>query len=164
MGRYKTMGKIRVSLANGEIEVEGPDQFVSKYEDDIRELLDRLKEQPVPAKAASAGNGQTMATRSPGVIGGASEFGEVLHALPKGATGSDQILVAGYFAARGNTEQTFSTNEANRLLVEQGIKLSNPSQSLRNNLSVKRVFKVGSRYRVSNIGEQHVLSLVGQRL
>jgi hypothetical protein len=26
------MGKIRVSLANGEIAVEGPDQFMSKYE------------------------------------------------------------------------------------------------------------------------------------
>ncbi len=155
------MGRIRVALASGELEVEGPEQFVAKYESDIRLLLERLKDQPLPVKSADRGNGQAGAAKVTSVIGSSSEFGEVLHALPKGATGSDQILVAGYFVARGNADQTFSTNEANRLLVEQGIKLSNPSQSLRNNLTVKRVFKVGSRFRVSNIGEQHVQSLVG---
>ncbi len=159
----ETMGKIRVSLANGELEVEGTDQFISKYEADIRGLLERLKEQPLPIGTPETGHGQAAIKRPVGAIGSATEFGEVLHAMPKGATGSDQILVAGYFAARSNADQTFSTNEANKLLVEQGIKLSNPSQSLRNNLTVKRVFKVGSRFRVSNIGEQHVQTLVGQR-
>lgn len=154
--------KIRISLGTGELEVEGPDQFVDKYEEDIRMMLDRLREQPAVVRggAASGGNG-SMAGRPISTIRAESgEFGEVFHSITNGATGADQILVAGYFAAMKNSEPTFSTNEANRLLIEQGVKLSNPSQSLKNNLSAKRVFKVGSRFRVSQTGEQHIQSLI----
>jgi hypothetical protein len=76
--------------------------------------------------------------------------------LAKNASQSDKILLAGSFAAQGTGDKTFSTSEASALLVEQGIKLSNPSQSLKNNLAAKRVFKQGNRFRVSKIGEDHL--------
>jgi hypothetical protein len=89
------------------------------------------------------------------------EFGEVLHALPNKASGPDQMLVAGWYAQDGSTDNTFSTGEANQLLLGQSVKIANPSQSLKNAIAAKRVFKVGSRYRVSKIGEQHLHSLIG---
>ncbi len=151
--------RIRISLSAGELELEGTDAFVANYEDDIRAMLARLRDQPIRAGAAETKG----AGRAANVEGGASlptEFGEILHSLPKGASGTDQVLVAGYYASQGNADSTFATTEANKLLIEQGIKLSNASQSLKNNLTAKRVFKVGSRYRVSKMGEQHIQTLI----
>lgn len=153
--------KVRISLGSGELEVEGTEAFVAQYEDDIRLLLTKLKEDKVAFRSHQGADVQPSRRSTTGPIHDGSEFGEVLHALPKSATGSDQILVAGSFVARSATDQTFSTTEANKLLIEQGIKLSNPSQSLKNNLVAKRVFKVGSRFRVSQTGEQHIRGLVG---
>ena len=75
-------------------------------------------------------------------------------------TGTDQILVAGHYAAMNNAQQTFVTAEANKLLVEQSIKLANPSQSLKNNLNSKKVFKVGSRFKLSRDGIDRVNELL----
>src|SRR5213595_1890305 len=119
-------GRIRISLAQGELEVEGNESFVAQYDDDIRALLGRLSRETIPTRLPSDGNGQAGVKASTAPVDSGAEFGEVLHALPRGATGSDQILVAGYFVAKSNGDQAFSTNEANKLLIEQGIKLSNP--------------------------------------
>jgi hypothetical protein len=156
-------GRIRIALAAGELEVEGTTEFVAGYDDAIRGMLTRLRDRQVPS--AGQGNSATPETSGAGPVSTSEsreerQFGEVVHALPKGASGTDQILLAGYFASRSNSESTFSTAEANRLLVEQGIKLANASQSLKNNMSAKRVFKVGNRFRVSRTGEQHVQSLI----
>ncbi len=105
----------------------------------------------VGARSSSGANG----------AGTAKEFGEAIHSLPKGSSGTDQILVAGYYAAAGSADGTFATSEANSLLVEQGIKLSNPSQSLKNGLAAKRVFKVGKRFKLSKTGEDSIRSFIG---
>src|SRR2546423_1252108 len=121
--------RIRISLTAGELEVEGPETFVVQYAESIDALIARLEAQPVRAATS-----QPPAVPAP--AGGASkpvpaelpEFGEVLHGLPTSVSGSDQILVAGWYVQQTNSENTFSTGEANQLLVGQGIKLSNPSQ------------------------------------
>jgi len=45
------------------------------------------------------------------------------------------------------------------LLIEQGVKLSNASQSLKNNVTAKRAFKVGSRYKVAKSGVDYLKTL-----
>jgi hypothetical protein len=153
--------RIRIALATGELEIEGSDEFIARYEASVRSMLERLEKQTVSMPAPDEGS-KLSKDVLPGVPQGQKpEFGELLHSLPTGAAGTDQILLAGYYAGQGTSDNTFSTNDANKLLIEQGIKLSNPSQSLKNNLTAKRVFKVGSRYRVSKIGEQHVQSFTG---
>jgi len=156
-------GRIRISLATGELEVEGTREFIAGYDDTIQTMLTRLRDQQVPVasqvnRALAVGSG---ADQVPTVeIAEDRHFGEVIHALPKSASGTDQILVAGYFASRTITDRTFSTAEANGMLIEQGIKLANASQSIKNNMQAKRVFKVGTRFRVSRTGEQHVRGLI----
>jgi hypothetical protein len=95
------------------------------------------------------------------LAGEQQEFGEVLHSLPNSATGPDRMLLAGSYAQLASADNTFSTGEANQLLLGQGVKLSNPSQALKNAIAAKRVFKVGKRYRVSKSGEEHLKSLTG---
>jgi hypothetical protein len=153
--------RIRVSLSAGELEVEGPDAFFAKYSDSIDAMLSRLKTQPVSAESAPAlGSHAAPSTAVNSAGAELPEFGEVLHGLPSNASGPDRVLVAGWYVQQENSESTFSTGEANQLLMGQGVKLSNPSQALKNAIAAKRVFKVGSRYRVSKSGEDHLKTLL----
>jgi hypothetical protein len=147
-------------LGAGDLEVEGSEQFVAQYQSALSELIDRLKSQPRPAAGGeTAGRSSPASTVSE--AGEPREFGEVLHSLPNGASGSDKILLAGSYVQRTDSNNSFSTGEANQLLLGQGVKLSNPSQALKNAIEAKRAFKVGSRYRVSKVGEDHLKSLTG---
>jgi hypothetical protein len=72
------------------------------------------------------------------------------------------MLLAGAFAQSASDDNAFTTGEANQLLIEQGIKVGNPSQCMTNNLKAKRVFKVpGNKYRVSKQGHEHLQKLGG---
>ena len=153
----------------GEFEVEGPEAFIAKYEETARQLLTRLYSSessdftpPPPADGADEGGAGQSKNSATGGNGSWPEFGEAIHRLPKGSTGTDQILLAGQYAAMGHSDQTFATGEASQLLVGQGIKLSNPSQSMKNNLTAKRVFKAGKGYKISRDGSERINQLLGR--
>lgn len=158
--------RVRISLTAGEFEVEGPEAFVQRYDSVVDDLLERVRSGPTPKTASTNGQKEDVTGEQDESFSPTTEaaelldFGEVLHSLPSKATSTDQILLAGHYVQQGSGDNSFSTNEANSLLVEQGIKLSNASQSLKNNLAAKRVFKLpGKRWRVSRPGEEYLKSL-----
>jgi hypothetical protein len=150
--------KLRINLAQREFEVEGSESFVKTYAERLDQLLGRLMEQPAaPEPIGSA--------RPDGdVLPGTGTFGELLQRLPRTATDVDRMLVAGYFAQQRAADNGFATGEANTLLTEQGVKVGNPSQCVKQNLLAKRVFKHQGRYRVSQIGLDHLRQLTGAGL
>jgi hypothetical protein len=158
--------RLRVNLAQSEFEVEGSEAFVRTYAERFDALLDRLNGRPAggrpsedpPVRAARA------AAHLPSARAKALDFdslGEYLHHLPRSATDVDRVLVAGYVAQSRSTDNSFSTGEANALLTEQGVKIGNPSQSVKQNVVAKRVFRHQRRYRVSQIGMDHLTQLLG---
>ena len=149
--------RLRINLAQREFEVEGSEGFVQTYAERLDQLLGQLT--ATPATEAPA------ATRQRGVgLAGASSFGELLQRLPRAATDVDRMLIAGYFAQRDGADNNFGTGDANRLLTEQGVKVGNPSQCVKQNLLAKRVFKHQGRYRVSQIGLDYLRQLLGATL
>jgi hypothetical protein len=75
------------------------------------------------------------------------------------------MLMAGLHLQRRAADRAFTTSDANRLLLEHGIKLGNPSQSVKQNLVAKRAFAVQrGRYRVAQGGLGHLEQLTGRRL
>jgi hypothetical protein len=155
--------RVRISVGTGELEVAGTELFVAQYDEAVQALIGRLREQPIQPPSAGTDPGANSAAGSRGSLDIASrEFGEILHALPSNASGSDQILVAGWYYQQASADNTFSTGNANQLLLGQGIKLSNPSQSLKNAIAAKRVFKVGKGYKISKTGEEHLRTLIPQ--
>lgn len=153
---------LRINLAAGEFELSGSPDFISQYDAVTRELLDRLTKTPVAPSAPAAAPAGAAASPAPvATADDVGAFGEVLHSLSSSATATDQILVAGWYIARSTSDGTFSTAEANKLLLEQGIKVANPSQSLKNCVGAKRAFKMGNRFKVSKTGETHIGSLRG---
>jgi hypothetical protein len=151
--------KLRINLAQREFEVEGSESFVKSYAERLDQLLGRLMDQPAAAQRP------LVSARPDGdALSSTGTFGELLQRLPRGTTDVDRMLVAGYFAQQRSADNGFATGEANALLTEQGVKVGNPSQCVKQNLLAKRVFKHQGRYRVSQIGLDHLRQLIGAAL
>ena len=150
--------RLRVNLAQSEFEVEGSEAFVRTYAERFDALLDRLG---APRRAGDPPAAAAKPASAAGAVDryGAS-LGELLHHLPRSATDVDRMLLAGHFAQSRSSDNAFSTGEANALLTEQGVKIGNPSQSVKQNLIAKRVFRHQRRYRVSQIGLDHLAQLL----
>ena len=162
-GRETAMARLRVNLAQGEFEVEGSEEFVGRYAERIEDLLGRLGGRPTPAGPAPS---PAVPDPLPSVAEGSDEppFGELLQTLPRNATDVDRMLLAGLHLQRRAADRTFATADANRLLLEHGVKLGNPSQSVKQNLVAKRAFAVQrGRYRVAQGGLGHLEQLTGRR-
>jgi hypothetical protein len=145
--------RLRINLDQREVEIEGSESFVREWVPRIEGLLDRFDD---PAAARPVEQGQAAVARS-----SPETFGEWIHRLPRSSTDVDRILAAGHFAQTRRTDRSFATGEANGLLTEQGIKVGNPSQCIKQNLMAKRVFKHEGRYRVSQLGIDHLRQLLG---
>jgi hypothetical protein len=72
------------------------------------------------------------------------------------------MLAAGYFVQQHAPDDSFTTGDANKRLTDQGVKLGNPSQCVKQSVLARRVFAVlRGRYRVSQHGRQHLRQLMG---
>ncbi len=146
--------RIRISLDQREIEIEGSESFLRRYEHQIETFLERLREDAPQRPAAPAPASATA---------GLGSFGEFIQHLPSSSTDVDKMLAAGFHVQENSPDRTFSTAEASRRLVDHGFKIGNPSQCVRQSLQAKRVFVVQrGRYRVSQIGRHHLRQLMGE--
>lgn len=147
-----SMARVKLGLGPRSLEVEGDEEFV-------REMLDRYEALLDPGSPV-AGDAPGEPGRSDGAELGS--FGEFIQKLPSSATEVDRMLAAGFWVQRRSADDAFATGEASRRLAEQGIKLGNPSQCVRQSLAARRVFAVQrGRFRVSQTGRQHLRQLVG---
>src|ERR1700737_2963947 len=113
-------GRVRISLTSGEFEVEGSREFIKSYDKTITKMIQRLEGEVPPARTKT--ESQTGAVGHKATNGGRRDFGEIFHGVPKHATGPDQMLVAGWFLQEASADTSFTTGEANKLLIAQGIK------------------------------------------
>lgn len=143
--------RIRINLAQRELEVEGSEAFVRSFGPRLERMLELLVSGDGPVAAAAKSPASRLGS-----------FGEYLHHLPATATDVDRMLAAGFYVQEHSPDRTFATAEASRRLSEHGIKIGNPSQCVRQSLMAKRVFIVErGRYRVSQTGRQHLRQLMG---
>jgi hypothetical protein len=153
--------RIRVNLVQRELEVEGSEAFVARYGERFEALLDALTASaPAPGPAPA---GAPVESRPP--VEALGSFGAFVQHLPRGATDVDRILAAAYYAQAQSGDNAFATADANRLLADQGIRIGNPSQCVKQNLLARRVFTLQrGRYRVSQQGVQQLGQLTGLQL
>lgn len=153
----ETRARLKINLTQQEFEVEGSEAFVSRYVERIDALFARLQDGQPPSRPTPA----SRAPVEPAKVGTPDNVGEWLEHLPRSATDVDRMLVAGYFAQQRSGDQSFGTGETNTLLTDQGIKVGNPSQCVKQNLVAKRVFRHQRRYRVSQTGLDYLRQLLG---
>ncbi len=153
--------RLRINLSQREFEVEGSEAFVKAYVERFEAWLTAFDQPADPVRVSPP---PSSPTEPEPLRLDAQSFGELLHHLPRAASDVDRILLAGYFAYARNADKSFSTGEANTLLTDQGVKVGNPSQCVRQNLLAKRVFKHQRRYRVSQTGVDYLRQLLGAEL
>lgn len=152
--------RVRINLHQREIEVAGSEEFVERYAERIEAMFGRLLDDKAELPSPFVEQSTTPAALidKPDL----GPFGAFLHRLPNGATEVDKMLAAGFYVEAQSSDGSFGTAEANRRLVEQGIKVGNPSQCVRQSLSAKRVFTLTKgQYKVSIEGRQHLRRLMG---
>ena len=153
--------RLRINLAQREFEVEGSEAFVQGFAERIEELLNQL-ENAAPLAAAPALPASQGEARQAGNGASFGSFGEYIMQLPSSSTDVDKMLAAGFYMQQQSADDAFSTADANKRLTEQGIKLGNPSQCVKQSLIAKRVFMITKgRYRVSQPGRAYLRQLLG---
>lgn len=147
------MARIRFTLGSTEVEVEGSEDYLSTYAARIDSLFDR-------ALSGSSGAAKGGANDLPGDSDLPATFGEFLNQLPREMKDIERVLAAGSFAQSQSSNNTFATADANKLLLEQAVRVTNPSQRVRDLAEQKLVFVVErGRYRVSRAGATRLTEL-----
>jgi hypothetical protein len=153
--------RLRVNLSQREFEVEGSEEFVRGFAERFQEWLDAIDvaAPSAPALPAPFAAIEARATEQAAALG---SFGEFILRLPGGSTDVDKMLAAGFYVQAGSPDDAFGTSDANKRLTEQGIKVGNPSQCVKQSLLAKRVFLVSKgRYRISQQGRAYLRQLLG---
>lgn len=155
--------RLRINLSTREIEIEGSEEFVREYaqrlEDAISLLMKPSKHEPVSAAKIGVQEEDSV----PPMKEIPEIFGEFFAQFPRGISDNDKVLVAAYYTQTRDPEKKFKTKEANNYLKEQGIKVANASEAVRQQIRMKRMFSVGKgSYKVSQQGLEYIESLKSQ--
>lgn len=154
--------KIRINLSLREFEIEGSEDFINSHTKKIESFLEILKTSPAPVQQivqqTPPKNNLHNPTPKANMDSSMPEtFGEYFHGFPKSIKDGDKLLAAGYFAQSVSDDASFATSDATALLLEQGIKLSNPAVFIKNNIDVKRLIKLGkNKFKISADGVDHL--------
>lgn len=160
--------RIRINLSIREIELEGTEAFIDRYSEMIQDYLTLIKE-PVQspdlvdntkAKFDSGLNAFDAIAELPSTDSMPTSFGEFYSRFPKSIKDVDRILLAGYFFQQRNGNSAFSNQDASSLLLEQNVKLTNASAFLKANLEARKIFKHEGKYKVSEVGAEHIKKLM----
>jgi hypothetical protein len=154
--------RLKINLSQREFEVEGSEAFVQHFAGRIEELLEGFEAGSIMTLLPSPASEPAAAPPAAAPRSGLGSFGEFIMELPSSSTDVDKMLAAGFYVQQMSTDDAFSTGDANKRLTEQGIKLGNPSQCVKQSLMAKRLFMVTKgRYRVSQQGRTYLRQLMG---
>ncbi len=147
-----TILRIRACASTGELEVEGPAAAATEWWNRLWPEVRAGNRTRTPAQLRP--DGETSEQEADAI------FGEYFATIRLDITDVDKALAAAVFAQRTSADNTFSTKDVNQLLLEQNMKLTNPSESVRRLSASKRAFVVNKgRFRVSAVGLEYAQSL-----
>jgi hypothetical protein len=150
---------VRIDFGNRAFEVSGNREDVDRYLEKYSDLLEFFKGAPTSV-GSSVATDQKVGPAQEAVP---AEFGEYFHRFGSSVSDVDRVLIAGHFSQVHNGRGSFSTRDANELLINQNVKVANASECVRRALNSRRVFAVGKgEYKVSSQGIEYVQSLQGR--
>lgn len=164
--------KFKINLKSGEVDIAGSEEFVERQIEKLADLVEALGFS-LGSGANDDAEDQDHANGGEEVRAPASKqsgdaptgtFGEWLHSFKSEINDLDKALITARFVQAQSAENDFKTSEVNKALKEHGIRLANPSNSLKRLADKKLMFqtrKVGSlRFmRVSVDGQKHLETL-----
>ncbi|MFZ5977087.1 MAG: hypothetical protein EO766_17900 [Hydrotalea sp. AMD] len=164
----------RVNLKIGQIEIsiEGPAEFVSNQYDKVEAHLKTYSEisvkLPVDKLTNQTETSDTTETQETAANGNSvpETFGEWLSKIPKGTSDTSKAILAGYFIQITSPSKNFRVRDVTKILKGHGIKLSNPSNLLKNAVDSKKIFQVSktgteAHYKLQREAQDEMNQLLG---
>lgn len=155
--------KIRINLSAREFEVDGDSEYIEQvFGDKIKSYLDIISNVPVSTETnrRDSDTVKTIKDTPHDKDNTFDSFGEYYSHFKRDIGIVDKLLIACYYVQMNSPSKSFELPEASSLLLDQGVKLSNPNAFNKSNISTKKVFKMsGKEYRVSDIGVEYINSL-----
>jgi len=168
--------RVKINLNTGEIEFEGSEEFVQNQIDNLETVINIISSstslvtenlEPNSFNAVNSEEPEENKTNDTcGALTVPDSFGEWMHKLRDNINDMEKALVTAYFVQNQSPKNDFKTLEVNKSLKDHGMKLSNPSHSLKQLESKKYLFqtrKDGPKIRfmrVSQDGINHLKSLL----
>ena len=166
--------KINVKVGEVEISIEGPSDFVTKQYREMEEKLGiqekvtgtktkTTKPKTTTRKSATTKT-KTRKKAAPRAKTStqANQVGEWMRSVPKKLKNTDKALIAAYLNQLASGENTFKVRDVTNTLKANDIKVSNPSNLMKNaekaRKLVEQVSKVGrqAHYRFTKEGVEYV--------
>ena len=159
--------RIRINLNTREVEFEGSEAFIEKYDDVIKEFIEKIKS-PQPfqtsennsdtyVKVPEDDTGQSAATSFSNGL--PDSFGEYYTKFPRNIKVVDKILIAGYYVQVKNDDGLFSPKDAADLLTEQNVQITNASAFIKALVNTGKLFKHLGKYKVSENGIEQIAQM-----
>jgi hypothetical protein len=147
--------RVRVNFGAREVEISGSNEEVAQWWERLEPILKDIGQpkQRSPQTANGLGEGRSEEDSR------YESFGEYFNEFPSSITDVDKMLAAAHFVQSTDPGNLFTTAQASKLLSEQGIKLANPSQCVKQNAEKKHVFTQNGKYRVSKSGIDRLTEL-----
>ncbi len=157
--------RIRINLNSREVEWEGSETFIAKYDAVISDFMSLMKEpNEIPLVQSSPtvnkNINRNINTTSPNQATSIPEsFGEFYTSFPRSIKVVDKILIAAYFVQQKSTDGLFTIKEAADLLNEQNVLITNANAFIKSLLKTGKLFKNSGKYKVSENGIEIVKQL-----
>jgi hypothetical protein len=145
--------KVGINFRTGEVEFEGTEQFVADQLSKLADIADLMASLSMPAEKREAEDTldeedeketleeveekEAAAKQADKTITVPQSFGEWLHKFKGDLSDQDKALLTAYYVQSQSSTNDFKTSEVNKALKEHGIKLANPSETVRR-LGVKK--------------------------
>jgi hypothetical protein len=173
--------RVKINIKTGEVEFEGSEEFVQNQMDNLDTIIDLVssnitlseaRPEIVPENTSATPEEDSESIETEDISNDTSSFsvpssfGEWMHKFKDSINDLEKALVTAYFVQHQSDKNDFKTLEVNKSLRDHGIKLSNPSQALKQLDTKKYLFqtrKEGTKVRfmrVSQDGVSHLKTLV----
>ncbi len=144
--------RIRINLNSREVEWEGSEEFIKKYESVIDDFIEKI------GNPVTLNNGIVSNVNSPTSSTDAdssnlpSSFGEFYIKFPRNLKVVDKVLLAAYYIQRLSEDGLFNTKEVTEALNEQNIEVTNTNAFITSLMKTSKIFKKSGKFKVSEKG------------
>jgi hypothetical protein len=145
--------KIRINLKTKEIEWQGSEGFIEKYDSIIQEFIEKLKEEPSNNDWEQSVNQEEGLSNLKTDTANADfllpkAFGEFYSKFPRNIKVVDKLLIAAYFVQSNSEDGLFTPKEAADLLTEQSVAVTNANAFINSLQKTGKLFKHAGKYKV----------------
>lgn len=153
--------RIRINLNNREVEWEGSEEFIKKYENVIDDFIEKIGNSPTATKKESAPDNANFLinpTRTSSTL--PSSFGEFYIKFPRNLKVVDKVLLAAYYIQGVNEDGLFNTKEVTEALNEQNIEVTNTNAFITSLMKTSKIFKKSGKFKVSEKGIESIEGII----